>query len=307
MKKDEVKEIVLTFLNYLKEKMQPKQDHTIDDVIDYVNNTNNLFKDMPYESYNKLNEMFLQLNEIYKKIALESLFSYDNSNEKFHEIANLQKNHIEELKTLKNNSHIDINDIQAKFSDIQKHMVQEVTRANAEITKLKEKIKKLEEQSNIDPLTKIYNRRALDHYLQEICEKQNLKQELHLLMLDIDDFKLINDQYGHIVGDKILVFIANLLTKLLRDGDKIFRYGGEEFIIVLNRIETDACLQISERILEQIRSNNLLYKGNSLQVTASIGTTKFHAGDTPESIIDRADKALYKAKNSGKNKVETLI
>ncbi|NPA66632.1 MAG: GGDEF domain-containing protein, partial [Epsilonproteobacteria bacterium] len=100
-----------------------------------------------------------------------------------------------------------------------------------------------------------------------------------------------------------LIFIAQILKKLLRDGDKIFRYGGEEFIIILNRISTQECIIITERILKQISANKLIYKGDTINVTASIGITKYNENDTPETLINRADIALYEAKNSGKNKI----
>jgi diguanylate cyclase (GGDEF)-like protein len=126
-----------------------------------------------------------------------------------------------------------------------------------------------------------------------------------MLMLDLDDFKIINDTYGHIAGDKILIFISNILKKTLREVDKIFRYGGEEFIIILNRTDNIFCSKIANRILELIRVNNLVYKGETLHITGSIGTTMFKEGDTPDSFISRADKALYKAKANGKNQIQT--
>jgi diguanylate cyclase (GGDEF)-like protein len=126
-----------------------------------------------------------------------------------------------------------------------------------------------------------------------------------MLMLDLDDFKQINDNYGHVAGDKILIFISNILKQTLREGDKIFRYGGEEFIIILNRTDNIFCSKIANRILELIRANNLIYKGETLHATASIGTAVFIEGDTPDTFISRADKALYQAKKNGKNQIVT--
>jgi diguanylate cyclase (GGDEF)-like protein len=125
--------------------------------------------------------------------------------------------------------------------------------------------------------------------------------------LDVDDFKVINDTFGHIAGDKILIFIANILKKTLRDGDKVFRYGGEEFVIVLNRITDEHCKNITLRILELIRKNKLIYKGQSINVTMSIGATKYKESDNEDTLMSRADKALYRAKNSGKNQMYSEI
>ena len=127
------------------------------------------------------------------------------------------------------------------------------------------------------------------------------------MMLDIDDFKLVNDKYGHVIGDKVLVFISNVLKKILRDGDKIFRYGGEEFIIILNRIDKDTCEKISQRILATVDTNKLLYKEESIHVTVSIGATVIQKDETAEDIIDRADQALYEAKKDGKNRIKVKI
>jgi len=186
-------------------------------------------------------------------------------------------------------------------------MSDEVVKANKIISQLTEQVKTLEETSKLDALAKVFNRRALSSYLDTVCSKEHMKYELHLLMMDIDDFKAINDRYGHIAGDKILIFIANILKKTLRDGDKIFRYGGEEFIIILNRLEKDKCEQVAVRLLELISGNKLIYKGETINVTISIGATMLIKSDTPDSLISRADKALYKAKENGKNQMSSEV
>jgi diguanylate cyclase (GGDEF)-like protein len=199
--------------------------------------------------------------------------------------------------------HIDLDSITTKFDEIQSHMSEEVKKANEVITQLTKQVKTLEEKSNLDSLTKVFNRRALSTYLEKVCNNEKLPYDMHLLMLDIDDFKNINDMFGHIAGDKILIFIANILRKTIRDGDKVFRYGGEEFIIILNRLEKDKCEQIALRLLELISGNKLIYKGETINVTISIGTTMLVKSDTPDSLISRADKALYRAKENGKNQM----
>jgi diguanylate cyclase (GGDEF)-like protein len=239
----------------------------------------------------------------YKEIAKQSLLNYEKTSGSFLEISD------EHTKVLKDcvDDHIDVPQLKSKFETIQQHMVDEINKANKVITELSKQVKRLEAKSNIDSLTKVFNRRALVSYLDILCEEATSKYNVHMLMLDLDDFKQVNDTYGHIAGDKILIFVANILKQTLRDSDKIFRYGGEEFVIILNRTDDTHCSKIVERILNLIRANNLIYKGETLNITASIGTTVYKEGDTPDTFMDRADKALYKAKENGKNQMFTIV
>jgi len=235
----------------------------------------------------------------YKEIAKKSIASYQSTNGKFEKLSKMQQATFDECENIQ----IDYPSIKQKFDDIQGHISLEVKKANNLITQLTKQVQKLEESSNLDTLTKVFNRRALNGYLSKVCAKRNINSNLYLLVLDIDDFKLINDTHGHVAGDKILIFIANLIRKTLRDGDKVFRYGGEEFVITLNRIDEQKCVDIGERILKLISSNQLIYKGMSLNVTMSIGATRYVPGDEPDNVIDRADKALYVSKKNGKNQM----
>lgn len=301
MKKEELKETILAILFYLKNNIENDAPLTLDDAIAYLQSDDSPLEHIDYR-HNSLDKTFEALKEEYKKLAVESIDSYENSTKQMQNIAKKQHEQIEAISSVKCEDTIDLDLIKEKFSNIQNHMLQEVQKANEQITQLKEKVKLLEESSNLDALTKTFNRRALEDYLEKLTRRGSLKRELHLLMLDIDNFKQINDQYGHIAGDKILIFIAQTLKKMLREGDKVFRYGGEEFVIVLNRIDAKNCLKIANRILKIISSNKLIYKNHTMQVTVSIGGTKYENGDTPESLLDRADKALYAAKQGGKNK-----
>ncbi|WP_324170715.1 GGDEF domain-containing protein [Sulfurimonas sp.] len=240
--------------------------------------------------------------DAYKEIATQSLSSYASSNVKIQELTKLHEETLSKCQA----QHIDLPALTSKFDEIQTLMSYEVQKANEIITELTSKVKQLEEKSNLDSLTKIYNRRALSTYLNKICSNKELPYNFHLLMLDIDDFKVINDKYGHIAGDKVLIFVSNILKKTLREGDKVFRYGGEEFIIVLNRIDDKHCKLITNRLLELIRNNKLIYKNDNLSITMSAGVTNFIRGDTPNSLIARADKALYQAKKNGKNQMHGI-
>jgi len=235
----------------------------------------------------------------FKELAEKSLDSYSDTNKKIDELTQMHK----EVLLQCDKKEINIPEITSKFDNIQTRMSSEIKRANDTIKHLHEQVIALERNSNLDGLTKVYNRRALSTYLKDICAKETLPHDLHALILDIDDFKRVNDSHGHLAGDKVLIFIANTLRKTLRDGDRVFRYGGEEFIIILNRLNNIQCEKITKRLISLIRNNQLVYKGVSLSVTMSVGATKFIQGDTPDSLISRADKALYIAKEKGKDQM----
>jgi len=299
MEKDDLKSLVTQMYKELLENIDSQSEASKEQVIDYLQNAIKTIRKINDDKIDSIEHAKLAFTNAYKEIAKESLLSYKQTNGKFEELSKLHQEAFDEFKP----HFIDIPLITTKFNEIQLHMTQEIQKANEIIQMLSSQIKDLEEDSNLDGLTKVFNRRALNTYLQSITKKGSLKHELHLLILDIDDFKHINDTYGHIAGDKILIFLANLLRKTLRDGDKVFRYGGEEFVIILNRITTQKCVEIAKRILQNVSTNTLLYKAQSVNITLSIGATKYLPGDTPESLIERADKALYRSKSAGKNQL----
>ena len=299
MQKADLKSLVTQVYEELLANIDSSETVSKEQVISYLKNAARTIGTMENDAIDSSEHTKEIFKNTYKEIAQKSLKSYENTSGKFEKLSQMQKETLNECKDV----HIDYPSIKKKFDEIQEHMSLEVQKANSVITKLTKQVQELEESSNLDSLTKVFNRRALTSYLTTICAKGDIQNNLYLLMLDIDDFKLINDTHGHIAGDKILIFIANMLRKTLRDGDKVFRYGGEEFIITLNRIDESLCRDIGERILSLISSNRLIYKGTSLNVTMSIGSTCYYPGDVPDKIIARADKALYKSKHSGKNQM----
>ncbi|OHD88492.1 MAG: hypothetical protein A3J39_07775, partial [Sulfuricurvum sp. RIFCSPHIGHO2_12_FULL_44_8] len=210
-------------------------------------------------------------SEEYKEIAQKSIESYSRTNEKIEEISERQA---ELLNETAGSTLIDFGKISEKFSDIQNHLSDEVSRANEVIHGLLEQVKTLELKTSLDPLTKVYNRYALQEHLKVILEKGILDFEIFVLMIDLDNFKQINDRFGHVAGDKVLIFIAKLFKKALRDGDRVYRFGGEEFIIVLNRTDLEGAKLVAERLLSLCRNNKPLFQNQQIPVTLSIGLTK---------------------------------
>ena len=303
MQNDDLKSLVTQMYDDLLNYIDLEENTTKEQVVEYLKDAVSVVENLNDEDLDSIKHAKLTFTNAYKEIANKSLLSYKDTSGKFQELTQM---HVETLNEC-HEPHINLPELTQKFNDIQQHMSDEVLKANSVISQLTEQVKKLEETTQIDALTKVFNRRALIKYLNKICAIKRGNYAPQLLMLDIDDFKKVNDIYGHIAGDKILIFIANILKKTLRDGDKIFRYGGEEFIIILNRIDDQRCKAITLRLLELVRSNKLIYKGKNIQVTTSIGATKYRVGDTPDTFIARADSALYKAKESGKNQMFSEI
>ncbi len=303
MRKEDLKSLVTQMYEELLSNIDMQKDATKDQVVTFLQDSANTIASLEENKLDSTEHAKLAFTNAFKDVATTTLSSYKDTNDVFEELAKVHQETVAECSEI----HINFPEIREKFNLIQEQMSTEVERANNIITDLSTQVKELERNSNLDALTKVFNRRALTSYLDKICSKKEIAYELHLLILDIDDFKVVNDTYGHIAGDKILIFIANILRRTLRDGDKIFRYGGEEFIIILNRIDKETCEKVTQRLLKLISSNQLIYKGKTLNVTMSIGATKYYQGDTPDDIIARADKALYRSKKAGKNRMSSEV
>jgi diguanylate cyclase (GGDEF)-like protein len=164
---------------------------------------------------------------------------------------------------------------------------------------------RLYELSVMDGLTRIYNRRYLDQRLsEELSDSRRHKRPLTIGLLDLDHFKKLNDQYGHQAGDKVLCDVTETISEMLREHDVVARYGGEEFALVLSSTPRSAGLDLGERVRQRIAEQGFTYGEQVLPVTISLGLASFpEDGTTRESLLKAADKALYKAKEAGRNRV----
>jgi len=162
----------------------------------------------------------------------------------------------------------------------------------------------IEKMATTDKLTGLYNRQALDILFKQLLLEQNRQAtELSILLLDIDHFKHINDTHGHPAGDAVLKHFATLLTTRLREADIICRWGGEEFIIVLKDCNLETATNKAEELRLAIMNNPLSVTNTQIQVTASIGVSTHEPDDNSDTLINKADKAMYKAKEQGRNRV----
>jgi diguanylate cyclase (GGDEF)-like protein len=159
-----------------------------------------------------------------------------------------------------------------------------------------------------DGLTKIYNHRYLHERLdQEIERSDRYHNPLTCLMLDIDDFKKVNDQFGHPFGDKVLIDIARLIRETVRRTDLVGRYGGEEFLVIMPQATAQEALPIAQRIVSVIAEHSFVFKGIvDMRTTVSAGLATYpsedHGVKSKSALLSAADQSLYKAKRSGKNK-----
>lgn len=208
-----------------------------------------------------------------------------------------------------------VRDLDTKIEAIQKSGVippEFPTELHATITNLTFLIgrvfRHLEEVENgRDPLTKVFNRRFLEVVIQnEITFALTHEKPFSLVILDIDHFKKINDRFGHLVGDEVLCFVAEIIAANVRANDFIFRYGGEEFLVVLTETTTTEALACAERIRRALAEQALTLSSNDkVTVTLSGGVTSFAGETNSRLLIHQADEALYKAKNSGRNRIVT--
>lgn len=160
---------------------------------------------------------------------------------------------------------------------------------------------KLQKLATVDSLTGIYNRYKMNEEIDvEIGRNKRYGEGFALVMFDIDHFKAVNDTYGHDIGDYVLTELSRIIAKEIRESDNFGRWGGEEFMLILPKLNKEEAVRVSEKLRDKVKNHT--FKDIS-QVTISIGTTVFTADDTKETLLKRVDNALYTAKREGRNRV----
>jgi diguanylate cyclase (GGDEF)-like protein len=157
-----------------------------------------------------------------------------------------------------------------------------------------------------DPLTGVYNRASLPSTLErEVGLAKRHAHHLSIILLDADHFKQVNDTYGHLAGDHVLRSLGHTIGTCLRDSDILFRYGGEEFLVLLSNTPETGALCLAERIRRAIADRAILFQDNAFTLTVSLGIASLAAHDTHHTLIGKADLALYYAKTQGRNRAVT--
>ena len=180
-------------------------------------------------------------------------------------------------------------------------------RLTQERTQMLEKLKRL---SITDGLTKLFNSRYFYNQLKiEIDRTERYQRPLSLLLLDIDKFKDYNDTYGHLEGDQVLIRLGQVIRSCLRKMDSAYRYGGEEFTVILPETEGDEAATVAERIRTAVEMERFapVKDGDPISITISIGVTEYNRKEEVALFVQRADKAMYQSKQAGRNRVSCLF
>lgn len=193
----------------------------------------------------------------------------------------------------------------ARFAQSQQQIKELNTRLQAmeqESVELRQSAEKSRDLALKDALTGIWNRQALNENLEkEFVRWQRYQKPLSLVVWDIDFFKRVNDQYGHAAGDKVLKTIARIFMQATRDADFIARFGGEEFVGIFPETRLEEALVLANKIREKVANSKFHYENKPVSITASAGLATFRPNDTIDDVFKRADAALYRAKEAGRN------
>ena len=185
---------------------------------------------------------------------------------------------------------------------------EQITEMASRLEGLRDELDNVRKQAAIDPVTKIFNRAAFDEQIEREVDLATLFGKRGcILMIDIDHFKWVNDTHGHPCGDEVLKqFAATLSRCFMRRDDFVARYGGEEFVVVLRELELPVATDVAERGMNAIRNLEVLHgeMEQPIRMTASIGIARLRQGETAASWVERADRALYQAKNAGRDRIE---
>jgi diguanylate cyclase (GGDEF)-like protein len=183
-----------------------------------------------------------------------------------------------------------------------------VRKAHAQIAKLQNELVKTKSLSLIDPLTAVPNRRGFDDWVERVLRTSDQGLvPFAFMVFDIDHFKRVNDTYGHMSGDQVLREVSARIVKTVRDGDFVSRFGGEEFCVALPGGSLKEGIRVAGRILDAIRGTPIDIGTSAITINASVGLSEHRDGETMEEIFERSDRALYLAKETGRDKVCTEL
>ncbi len=272
-----------------------------ENILAFIGRQNNYIRECEQE----LRDIIDLLTKAIAGLNVENLEFYQRVHEQSEKIIELTR--LDDIKKIKNALKDEVSRIREtvdlKKSQERHHM----QRLAGQVTTLRRELEQAKAKSLTDALTGAYNRQALDDYLAGQSERSEaMGTGFALLLLDLDDFKSVNDTYGHQIGDRALMAFVRKCRSAIRGDDFLARYGGEEFAIILPGADLRNAHKKASQICDIVAAARYATgeedAGGNLRITVSIGVCAFQKGDTPETLIARADKALYHAKQSGKNR-----
>jgi diguanylate cyclase len=215
---------------------------------------------------------------------------------------------IDDIRELKRQIADEASTLQSTIESKQKRDAEVMAALAERVDTLQKNLIDAEEQLSLDPLTQIANRGAFDRAIaRTVKHPHRTKVPLSLAMLDIDHFKKINDTYGHPIGDRVILCVAQWITAAVRHTDLVARYGGEEFVVILEDADLSAAEKRFTTVLKQIADRSFEFQADgetrALRFTMSCGVAQFATGESAQDLVQRADQALYDAKKSGRNRV----
>ena len=215
---------------------------------------------------------------------------------------------LDDIRKIKNELIVQVENIRKTVRQKDLHDSEKLEKLSQKVNSLHVELEKAKEESIRDGLTGIYNRKAFDRYIHKLVERNTVtRAPFSMLILDIDDFKKINDVFGHQTGDRVLMALAHKCREFIRSDDFLARYGGEEFVVILPGASLRNAVKKGRLICKEIAKARYAIEEKKqdtvISITVSIGASVLKKGDTVEALIERADEALYAAKQAGKNRV----
>ena len=260
-----------------------------------------------------LNEREAEFREIID-LMTAALAGIDNENRDFYGSIRSQGERFEDItrlddiKRMKSELLREVEKMRAMVRDKETTDQKSLDALSSQVDTLKRELDQARHSANTDGLTGVKNRKALDNHLRSLVDRNSVtRSPFALLMMDLDDFKQLNDTYGHTVGDRMLMAFTEKCRRSVRSDDFLARYGGEEFTLILPGASLRNAVKKSKQLCRSIAAARYAADDSpnpeAVSMTVSIGVSAYRKGDTPKSLIDRADQCLYKAKANGKNRV----
>jgi diguanylate cyclase (GGDEF)-like protein len=190
------------------------------------------------------------------------------------------------------------------FEERRQHQRAQMAALDQTVRTLGDQLETVRREGEIDPLTKVFNRKAFDVYLERTVEMfQAFRHDMCLMVIDVDHFKRINDSRGHAIGDQVLRAAADAIVKVfLRKSDFVARFGGDEFAVILRETALQDALSLAERLLGRVRALEITLDDQQIPISFSIGVAHLEPGDDPKAWFERADRGLYASKSAGRDR-----